>query len=1276
MTANRNVRRIGIDIGGTFTDLVLLDESGDMRLHKCLTTPREPSKAALAGLDTLAEQSGIGIGDIDEIVHGTTLATNAIIERNGAAVGLLTTNGFRDILEMGSEQRYDIYDLFLQFPEPLVERARRLEVFERIGADGRIITPLDEETVRAAVRRLTEDGVEAIAICFLHSYRNPEHERRARDIVLASFPKLFVSISSDVIAEISEYHRFVTTCANAYVQPRIARYLGRFQSELKRLGFHGDFWLMQSAGGLVPVDVARAFPVRLLESGPAGGALASTWFGKAAGKDSVVAFDMGGTTAKTCLIENGRPQITSMLEVGRVHRFKSGSGLPVKVPVADMIEIGAGGGSVASVNDLGLLQVGPHSAGADPGPACYGLGGEQPTVTDASLLLGYYDPGFFLGGGMVLHVDAAAKALGSIARPLGMSDVEAAWGVHQIVSQNMASAARIHLIERGQDPRKFPMVALGGAGPTFAANVARALGIDEVIVPRATGAASAFGFLTAPLSFDLVRSWPVKLSAGFDVNGLKRVLDELEEEGYSLLTQAGVAADTVEVDRSANMRMVGQLHEINVPLPNGLITAASLSAIRTAFDTVYQSRYTAVPQSAAIEALSFRVCVRGPVPNISVVVPDVSPSNPALKSIRRAYFGAGFVETVVYDRYALRPGMTIAGPAIVEEREATTILPPGDRLTVDDAGNLRIAVAPIGRPATMRQTDAIATEIARLEADPISLEMIWSRLVNVAEEMWSTICRTAFSLIIAESQDFGCAILDRHGETLAHSSRIMPVFNLTLPLVVKALIARYPVETLSPGDVLVTNDPWLCAGHLYDIAIVTPVFHEGKVAALMGTVGHVGDIGGSRDGLNVGEIYEEGLQIPPMKLIRAGLENEDLFRLMRENIRDPDQVIGDIRSLVAANATGARRLLGLMADYDLEDLRGLATVVQSRSEQAMREAIRKLPDGVYLSEIWSNPLGTPMRFPLTVTVTGDSIQLDFDGAPAQVNRGGINSTLSYTTAHATYPLKCMLTPAIRGNAGCYRPFVVEAPPGSILNCIRPAPVSIRTRTGWYLAPNVFRALAEAAPARTQAFSALPSVLSVYGRSPDGGLFYDHLLVGGGQGASHSYDGKSALLWPTSAATASLELLESRSPVVVLEKSLVQDSGGAGRHRGGLGVRLRLAKRDADGSPMTVIISPEGVGAAVDGLFGGAAGATASAALLTADGALIRDCGTGEVLVLSGTDRVVELCLSGGSGFGEPSERDLEAIKRDLRQGYVARDTANRIYGYSGRRIGAKVPASI
>lgn len=1264
--------RAGIDIGGTFTDFILFDEAQTaIRLHKHLTTPQDPSQGALKGLGELMAAAGIAVSDLAEIVHGTTLVTNAVIERKGARIGLITTKGFRDILEIGTEQRYDIYDLTLAFPTALVERALRLEVSERIGADGSEILPLDEVGVLRSAEKLVRDGVEAVAICFMHSYANPAHERAARDLIATAYPELSISISSEVVAEISEYKRFVTTCANAYVQPLMDRYLSRFEGELTKLGFTGDFRMMHSAGGLVSLEAARAFPIRLLESGPAGGALATAWFGKQAGHDNVIAFDMGGTTAKACLIENGRADIASFLEAGREHRFKNGSGLPIKAPVVDMIEIGAGGGSIASIDAVGLMQVGPHSAGSEPGPACYGRGGLKPTVTDASVALGYYDPDFFLGGRMKLDLPAAQTALDTIADPLGISAAEAAWGIHQVVAESMANAARIHLVEKGKDPRFYSMIGFGGAGPAFAARVARILGVSEVIIPPASGAASAFGFLTAPLSFDHVRSHRTVLTAEMDMAEIARICDELAAEGRVQLARAGVAETDITIERAADMRLVGQLHEITVPLPAGDLNAEAYAAICAAFERVYSARYTQVPNDARLEILSFRSRASGPVPQLTVRQAGVGgTAGDGRKGTRKTYFAGEWCDAGIYDRYSLRPGHEITGPAIIEEHESTTIIPPGDQVSIDETGNLRIAIATAANGAIVVDSSMDIDEaMARIESDPIALEVMWSRLVNVAEEMWSTVCRTAFSLIISESQDFGCAILDPSGDTLAHSARVMPVFNLTLPMAVKAIIARYPVETMSPGDVYITNDPWLCAGHLFDLAIVTPVFHQDRVVALMGTVGHVGDIGGSRDGLSVTELYEEGIQIPAMKLVSGGAENEDLFRLMAENIRDSEQVLGDVRSFISANATGASRMRSFMEEYGMHDLKALARVVQQLSEKAMRAAIRDLKDGVYHSEISNNPFGETMTFPLKVTVKGDEIELDFEGAPAQTKKGGINCTLSYTTAHATYPLKCMLTPNVRGNAGCYRAFTVKAPKGSILNCEKPAPVSLRTRTGWYIAPNIFRAMAEAAPEVVQSFSGLPSLLSFYGKTDEGALFYELLLLGGGQGASVASDGKSSLLWPTSAATSSIEMLESRSPIVIWEKALMTDSGGVGRFRGGLGVRVRISRRLDEGQDIRTIISPEGVGLPVEGLFGGQPGLTAHGAIRSlATDQQIGDCGTGMILDLIGTDQVVELQLAGGSGYGDPLERDPARISEDLRQGYISPETAQKLYGLASAKV--------
>jgi 5-oxoprolinase (ATP-hydrolysing) len=1252
--------RIGFDIGGTFTDFILLDTKlSEIRLYKCLTTPHDPSVGALEGLTELLHAANLTLSDIGDVVHGTTLVTNALIERRGARLGLITTRGFRDILEMGTEQRYDIYDLFLQFPAPLVPRRHRLDIAERIDRDGNVVTPLDPAEVRATAQRLVAEGAEAIAICFLHAYRNPAHEREAAAIVRAAFPDIAVSISSDVVAELWEYERCNTTCANAYVQPLMSRYIARLERELHARGFRGELRFMHSAGGLLSTETARDFPIRMLESGPAGGGLATAFFGEAAGHADVISFDMGGTTAKACLIENGRAEIAPMMEAARVHRFKRGSGLPIKAPVIDMIEIGAGGGSIAAIDEVGLLRVGPHSAGADPGPACYALGGTEPTVTDANLLLGYYDPGFFLGGRMALDRDAAERALAKVGAGLGLSAVDTAWGIHRMVVENMAAAARIHIVEKGKDPRAYAMVGFGGAGPAHAAEVARVLGVRQVLIPPASGAASALGFLAAPLSFEQVRSHPVHLHEPGAAATIDAILRELETDARARLAETDVVTE-----RLADMRLEGQMHEISVVLPDGPITDAVMPAIRDAFAIAYAERYTSVYAGVGIMAVSFRVRCRGPLPSLSLTQAGAQSTGSPRKDPRAAWFDGGFVATPVYDRYALAQGIRIAGPAIIEEREATTIIPPGDSVTVDASGTLAIDIGLAATPAARVTAETPLEQAATLiESDPVSLEIMWSRLVTVVEEMWHTICRTAFSLIVSEAQDFACDLLDANGDSLAHSPRAMPVFNLTLPRAVKALLAKFPPETLKPGDVLVTNDPWLCAGHLFDIAVVTPVFRRGTLVALTGTVGHVGDIGGTKDSLRAREIYEEGIQIPPMMLYRAGAPNDDLFTLIGENVRKNEEVLGDIHSFVAANALGAERLLAFMDEYGMHDLRALAHVVQTRAETAMRDAIRALPDGVYTSEIWNNPLGEKLHYPLKLTVQGDAIELDFDGAPPQLPQGGLNCTYSYTAAHATYPMKCLLSPQIRSNAGCYRPFTVKAPPGSVLNCDKPASVNLRTRVGWYIAPNIFRALSDAASSQVQAATGLPVAINIYGREANGHIYADHFFMGAGQGASQRSDGKSALLYPTSAANTSVELMEARAPVLVLEKTFVTDSGGAGEHRGGCGVRTRLRKLHEDGLPTLASVYPEGVGVTVQGLHGGLPGGSVRGVVLDPQGNVTHDCGTGELVTLTRTDQIVEVQLAGGAGFGDPRARSAERVEQDVAEGVVSPESALRDYGW-------------
>lgn len=686
---------MGADIGGTFTDLIVVNsQTGEFSIGKTLTTPDDPSIAVETAINETLTGSGVRPDQVQHLIHGTTLVTNAMIERKGAKTALLTTGGFRDSIEIGRETRYDLYDLMLEQPRPLVPRYLRFDVPERTLADGSIHRDLDLTYVRRLAAELSEKGIEAVAICFLHSFTNAAHERAARDVVLEVAPDIRVSISSDVVPEIREFERASTTIANVYVQELVEKYLRRLEERLDAMGFCGSFYLMLSSGGIATVDTTVRFPVRLLESGPAAGALAANAYALAAGHRDLISFDMGGTTAKICVIDDGKPLIAHDFEVDRIYRFKKGSGLPIKLPVIELIEIGTGGGSIARVDSLGLLKVGPDSAGADPGPVCYGLGGENPTVTDANLVLGYLDPAYFLGGKMSLDADRAREQIEvKIAQPLGMSVEEAAWGIHRIANENMANAARVHALERGKDPRRFPLFAFGGGGPVQAYRIAEALGSPELLAPLGAGVMSTVGFLSAPLAFDFVRSWSTELHE-LDWDRANGLLCEMQLEGEALLIESGVPLAEIAHRRSADMRFVGQGHEISVPLPEGPLTAQTCDGLRAEFDRVYRELYERSGPPVPIEVINWRVVTSGPRPSAKLQITntgvDAETAEDTLKGTRNAYFPEtdAFLQTPVYDRYRMKPGMSLIGPAIIEERESTVVIGPDAVCRIDANYNL------------------------------------------------------------------------------------------------------------------------------------------------------------------------------------------------------------------------------------------------------------------------------------------------------------------------------------------------------------------------------------------------------------------------------------------------------------------------------------------------------------------------------------------------------------------------------------------------------------
>ena len=686
--------RVGVDVGGTFTDLVLHDPRRNLvHTGKLLTTPDDPSEAIVGGVERILKEAGLTAADVHSIVHGTTLVTNTVIERTGATVGLLTTEGFRDVIEVGRETRYDLYDLFLEAPPTLVPRHRRREIRERMDFEGQMLLPLDETAVVTTARELVErDGAEAIAISFLHAYRNPQHERRAAEIVRDAFPDLPLTLSSQVAPEIREFERTSTACANAYVQPLMRRYLNRLESRLAEIGFGGRLYVMLSGGGIAAVDEAKEFPIRLIESGPAAGAMAASFLARLAKLDRVVSFDMGGTTAKMCLVENGAPDHKFDFEAGRVRRFVKGSGLPLKVSVVDMIEIGAGGGSIARVEpSSGLMKVGPRSAGAKPGPVCYGRGGKEATVTDADLVLGRLNPDYFLGGEMHLDLD---RVLGvfkdGVASDLKIPTMDSALGVQRIVDETMAAATRMHLAEKGRDPRRYTLIAFGGAGPVHAYNLARLLKMRRILVPLGAGVASALGFLVAPPATDMVRSSVARIER-IDWEHVNALFAEMTAEGSKLLREAGADAAEIALKPSADMRHVGQGFEIPVPLPSTKLGERDLPAIRDAFFASYEQRFGRIVEDTPIEALSWRLACVAPGRDIRISRDTPKGAAAAQRGTRDVLFdGVGTVSCAVYDRYALAPGTTFDGPALVEERESTCCVGPDAKVSVDPFLNLVI----------------------------------------------------------------------------------------------------------------------------------------------------------------------------------------------------------------------------------------------------------------------------------------------------------------------------------------------------------------------------------------------------------------------------------------------------------------------------------------------------------------------------------------------------------------------------------------------------------
>ena len=1249
--------KIGIDVGGTFTDFVVAGEDSPPRFFKTQSTPQAPSVGVMAGLEEAAAAFGLTLdvflSDTDLVIHGSTVATNTLVERKGAKVGLLTTDGFRDLLEMREGLKEDRYNLRMKPAEPLAARYLRVGVPERIRSNGQVEQPLDQAALVESLESLVSQGADTLAVCFLFSYLNPSHERQAWETINRYFPDLYTSLSHEVIPQIKEFDRLSTTVINSYVGPVFSRYLSNLGERFAAYPRLRDVLIMQSNGGVAPIEDSARMAVRAILSGPAGGVSAAAYIGQLLGEPRIIAFDMGGTSTDISLIENGTPHITS-------EKFEAG--WKIAAPMIDIHTLGAGGGSIARVDDGGILHVGPESAGAEPGPACYGKGGSRPTVTDANLALGYLDAANFLGGRARLDPAAANRALSDdVATPLNLGNVEAAYGVYKLVCTTIAEGIRLMSVQRGVDTRGFTLMGFGGASGLHAAEVARQLQVENVYIPASAPVLSAYGMLNTDIKYDFSRSYPVSLDS-LDLAELGAILAELEGQGREKLLERNVATEAVEIHRTADMRYLDQIYEVTVPLPAlSLEEADFLAALESNFHHRYQELFSYNQQDQEVRLVNLRVTAVGKLPRISQADPvgDAAGSVPHPVGSRQVFLD-GWREAQIYAANTLASGSKIAGPAVLESEFTTILVWPGDVAAVDSLGGIALRVCQAvdatvpgnsGRPG-LESDGANAGRI-----DPITLAVVEHRLESIAQEMTEAMLRTAMSQILNSSRDFSTAILDGDCQLVAQGEGI-PVHISALP-VAGAAVRDYFGDSISDGDLFILNDPYFGGSHLPDITIIRPIFHEGRLLFYGVNRAHHSDVGGgTHGGYNPGanEIFQEGLRIPPLKLYEKGVPRDDLLHMLSANVRQPENFLGDLNAQIGSVMLAARRIESLVNAYGPDRLMSVVAEILSATERQVRRFISQWPDGTYHGESLVDDDGFDSRLvPIRakVTIAGDGMTIDLSDSSPQVE-GFINSAYANTRSLAHAAIMYLAPLDVARNEGSMRPVRIIAPKGLIVNANPPAPVCMSTNhCAEEVVEAVFNALAPAIPGAVSSGFSRRLRYAITGRDPRTGrrFIWHFFLARGGGGASRGYDG-----WPNvgeinvagGIRSPSIEVTEERFPFFIKRHELRPDSGGAGAWRGGLGAVCDLVY-EGDG-PALLNTAGDGIIVPPFGLFGADDGLPHHYKIVSGESE--RVLGSKEVGVpVQPGDHII--CLSsGGGGFGPAEDREQEARVWDLKNGYV------------------------
>ena len=1217
--------RIGIDVGGTFTDLVAMDEGGSTPVaFKTPTTPADPSDGVLNGIEGLASSVGMDARELLDkaqvIIHGTTVATNTLVERKGAKVGLITTEGFRDLLEIREGLKEDRYNLRMDQVEPLAPRYLRVGVEERVDASGKVRRGLDVEGLRRQVEYLKSEGVDSVAICFLFSFLNPDHEKEAERIVREMLPDAYVSASHVILPQIKEFDRLSTTSLNAYVGPSLSSYLERLESRISDAGGSVPLFVIQSNGGIAPVKDSSEQAVRSILSGPAGGAAGAAHVARQLGERRVIALDMGGTSTDITLIENGSPHITG-------EKFESG--WKIAVPTVDIHTLGAGGGSIARVDEGGVLRVGPTSAGADPGPACYGRGGTQPTVTDAALVLGLLDIERFLGGAVALNTDRAIEAIRSeVAEPLGIEVEAAAEGILRVVSSSIAEGIRLASVSRGLDPREFVLMGFGGAAGLVATRVAREIGIERVVIPPAGPVLSAFGMMASDLKHDLALSHPSSLST-VDLDGLRSAFAALIEDGRERIRTAGAAESDISVHLSADMRYLDQIYEVTVDVPDLNLQDDELRVrwaenMHMRFEQLYAYRQ----QEQDIRIVTLRASAVGRLP--------VDGGQPVATGVLSNGAAASAQDDSMHD--------AIDGPTVINTDYNTVVVGEGCSARFNQQGVLNIDVE-------------IATQAVEAQADSVTLSVVGNRLESIAIEMMDVMLRTALSQILNASRDFSTAILDGQCRLVAQGEGI-PVHVSALPVAGRAVL-DYFGDSIAPGDVFMLNDPYFGGSHLPDITVIRPVFVDGALRFMTVNRAHHTDVGGGTHGgynPSASEIFHEGLRIPPLRIYDGDVPRDDLLQMMSFNVRYPKNFLGDLNAQIGSVLTAERRIREIVNHYGADRLTRIVDGILDATEAQVRSFISDWPDGEYYGESLVDDDGfdsklIPIR--AKVTIADDTLTIDLSESAQQVT-GFINSAYANTRSLAHAAIMYLAPYDVPKNDGSMGPLKVIAPKGLIVNANAPAPVCMSTNhCAEEIVEAIFKALAQAVPEAVNAGFSRRLRYAITGTDPRTGesFLWHFFMARGGGGAALGHDGWSCVGEVNVAGgirANSVEVTEERFPLFVINHELRPGSAGDGQWRGGLGAVCEIIY-EGEGE---ALLNTAGDGAIVPpfGVLGGEPGLPHRYSIVSkGEETVLRTKQTG-VVVRPG-DRIVALS-SGGGGYGEPTNRSSEASAWDNRNGYV------------------------